>query len=514
MLLALLPVRNGSDELDGWFASVRCAVDGVLALDDGSTDDTLARLRSEPLVQAVLERPVRPDVAGWDDRANRQALLDLAVDHGADWVLWLDADERLPGADADRLRRFVADQADRDAAYGFALYDRVAPDGVVPEAKWVYRLHAVEAGDVFPGARLHFPPIPIRVPRRRWLRTSLRIEHLGMATPARRRARYDKYGLADPDRRWQASYEHLLVEPVETTPLPPPLASTVVLPVHVAGDDRPVPDLSVVVIAHHDRDHIDAVVDSVLAQEVDGEVEVIAVVSGDDGTAPRLRARGDVVVVDLGATVTPGVARTAAREVVTGDFVVFVGSHVRLEPGSLAARLAAHRDGWAMVSGPVRDGSIDPVGRAAFVLDHAASSTGRAAGELAAAPARCSYVRFALDRVGWFPDVRAGEDTEVNLTLFDRGFSAWFEPGAAERYVPAVADMASLRAKHRHRGVALRRIRRARGAEIPRLGVGYAWRRTVRLVRAVWRHPDRRQLIVALPRAVTGVLAARSGYVT
>ncbi len=510
MIVALLPVRNGGNDLDDWFAGMRDVVDGVIALDDGSTDDTASRLRAEPLVRQVLANRVRPDETGWDDRDNRQRLLEAAVDAGADWVLWLDSDERLVPGDGPALRCFLEQGADPDEAYGFALHDQVGPGRFASEPKWVYRVHQPRAGDTMPQRRLHFPPVPTRIPRGRWLRTSVRIVHIGMATPTRRRERYRKYERTDPDRRWQDSYEHLLVAPDETIPLPARATDEVVLGVHrgPAG-----PDLSVVVIAHHDREHIHAVVDSVLAQEIDGEFETIVVVSGEDDTAETLLDRGDVGVIDLGPSVSPGAARNAARTVVTGDFIVFVGSHVRLARGSLAARLAAHCAGWAMVTGPLIDGSTGRAGRASFFLDHAASAPNRSRARLLAPPPRCSYVRFALERAGWFADVRAGEDTEVNDRLSRAGFTAGFEPGAVEIYVPDVPDVAALWRKHHQRGQALARLRDEHGARPVRLGVGYTSRRLHRTISHGIRHPDRWAFMRSLPLVVVGVLAARSGLV-
>ncbi len=510
MIVALLPVRNGGEDLDGWFAGVRDVVDGVIALDDGSTDDTPTRLRAEPLVRQILTNPERPDESGWDDQDNRQRLLDAAVATDAEWVLWLDCDERLAPGDGLALRTFLEQDADPEEAYGFALYDQVAPGRFVAEPKWVYRVHDLRVGDALPRRRLHFPPVPTRVPRGRWLRTSLRIVHTGMATPTRRQARYHKYERADPDRRWQDDYEHLLVAPDETIPLPRRVTNKVVLGVHrgPAG-----PDLSVVVLAHNDREHIHAVVDSVMAQEVDGEFETVAVVSGEDGTAETLRDRGDIRVIDLGPSVSPGAARNAARNVVTGDFVVFVGSHVRLVPGSLAARLAAHRGGWAMVTGPLLDGSTGRAGRASFFLDHVASAPNRPRARLVGPPPRCSYVRFALERAAWFPDVRAGEDTAINDRLTRARFTAGFEPDAVEIYVPDVPDVATLWRKHRQRGQALARLRAEHGAPPVRLGVSYTSRRLRRTISHGIRHPDRWAFLRSLPLVVVGVLAARSGLV-
>ena len=81
--------------------------DLVIALDDGSTDATAEILEASPLVETVLRNPPRASYAGWDDAANRQRLLDAAVEAGVDWALFLDADERIDADDGAALRRFV-----------------------------------------------------------------------------------------------------------------------------------------------------------------------------------------------------------------------------------------------------------------------------------------------------------------------------------------------------------------------------------------------------------------------
>ena len=72
LLACLLPVRNGGAHLDGWLASVERFADVVLAVDDGSTDDTRTRLQASPLVARVLTNPIRPSYHGWDDAAESE----------------------------------------------------------------------------------------------------------------------------------------------------------------------------------------------------------------------------------------------------------------------------------------------------------------------------------------------------------------------------------------------------------------------------------------------------------
>ena len=79
-LVVLLPVRNGERLLPGWLDSVESMADSVVALADGSTDGTRRLLRASPLVHRLIVNPPRSGYVGWDDRANRQALLGAAID--------------------------------------------------------------------------------------------------------------------------------------------------------------------------------------------------------------------------------------------------------------------------------------------------------------------------------------------------------------------------------------------------------------------------------------------------
>ena len=82
-------------------------------------------------------------------------------------------------------------------------------------------------------------------------------------------------------------------------------------------------------------------------------------------TAPRPIVRGrfpDVRVVELDHPALPGEARNAGLRLARGDYVSFPGSHVELPPGSLAARIRAHDQGWTMVTGTTRNGTDTPAG--------------------------------------------------------------------------------------------------------------------------------------------------------
>ena len=83
LVAVLLPARNEATRLPGWLDRIRPLADVVVALDDGSTDDTAAILEADPLVHSLLRNQRRETYAGWDDAANRQpAKYDGAGDLG------------------------------------------------------------------------------------------------------------------------------------------------------------------------------------------------------------------------------------------------------------------------------------------------------------------------------------------------------------------------------------------------------------------------------------------------
>jgi glycosyltransferase involved in cell wall biosynthesis len=187
------------------------------------------------------------------------------------------------------------------------------------------------------------------------------------------------------------------------------------------------PALSAVVIARNDEDRIERVVRSVVEQEVPEAFEVIVVTSGGDRTAQIvLDAFPTVAVVELERPALPGQARNAGLAVARGDYVSFPGSHVELPPGSLAARLRAHRRGHPMVTGTTLNGTPTPAGWASYFLDHSSVLPGRRSEVLGVPPSHCSYERELLETVGGFPGhLRAGEDTVVNHLMYAMGARAY-----------------------------------------------------------------------------------------
>lgn len=525
-LACLLPARNVETEIEDYLESVAAFADLVVALDDGSTDGTATLLAGSPLVARVLRNPRRDTYGGWDDRANRQALLDAAVQEGADWAIFLDADERIDPQEAAALRRFVDEEADPGCAYGFRVHRMIGDrEHFDASGLWAFRLYAAVAGAQLPGGRLHAVPVPRSIPAACWLRTSLRIQHLASMTPERRSARLSKYEEADPQRRWQRDYSNLVEEPGALREWVPRASDVDVLldREHVrdrqlAVHDRDAPVLSAIVIAGDDEKTIEASVRSVVEQECPEPFEVIVVVSGSPGTASVVRDRfPDLHLVELAERVLPGAARNAGLERARGEYVSFPGSHVALRPGSLAARLAAHDRGFTMVTGSILNGTRTRSGWASYFLDHSSALPGRPSGELAGAPAHCSYVRSALEEVGGFrADLRAGEDTAVNQELHRRGHGAFREQSIELVHFSRCSSPWRLASHHFVRGRSMTRVfllERGSRRALPRFLAGYSRRRLVdtearvrRWGSELWPEYRRARLLVAI-----GVAAASAG---
>lgn len=467
-LTVLVPARNAGGQLDAWYESVARFADGVVALDDGSTDDTRARLASFPLTVDLLTNPVRRTYRGWDDLENRQRLVHAALAHRSQWLLFLDADERIDRDDGKALAEFVRTDARPGYAYGFEVSRMIDDDEHHdPTSIWVFRLFAgADARTPLGSQRLHFVPVPSGIPRRHWIFTSLRIQHVASISPSARTARFKKYLEADPECEFQSDYTNVL-RPPKLIDRWEPRSPTTPLVLGVDGryadhalDQRDrAPAITAIVIAQNDENTIARSLDALVAQQLDDEVELLLVDSGTDRTLEVAARYPQVRAVRLPDPARPGEARNAGLWMANGDYVSFPGSHTWLAPGSLRARVGAHDGGWDMVSGAVLNGNETPAGWASYILDHATTTPARPEGPMTVVPGSASYVRADLLDVGGFPDfVRAGEDTHVNRTLFLGGKRVYFDPAIRFHHACSARTAPQLIRHHFERGRALGRL--------------------------------------------------------
>ncbi len=202
---------NEQRHASAFLENIRSYSDGVVVLDDGSTDGTGELFMGDQVV-IHLRRPVN---SMFNDFNNRNLLMELGVVLNTRWLLFLDLDERLdtsgipafkwltklPGLDFVRFRYVhLWDSPDQ-----FRTDYPHSEQGVQYRLKMIRRKDAMLISDP---RRMHFELKPYRSERE--MRSHLLVLHLGSLLKEDRQRRYNVYKSLDPDNQCQSSYEHLV----------------------------------------------------------------------------------------------------------------------------------------------------------------------------------------------------------------------------------------------------------------------------------------------------------------
>ena len=205
------------------------------------------------------------------------------------------------------------------------------------------------------------------------------------------------------------------------------------------------PGVSVIVPARNAEATLPAALDSILAQDYAGEIEV-AVADGSDGpaTAELLGARYPQVlcVANPDGGISAGLNRALAAT--RHPVVQRCDAHAALRPGYIEKAVEVLlRTGAANVGGRVNPVGRTPFERAAALATTCWLGTGGARYRVGGPPGPVDTVfpgtfrRAALEAAGGFDEtLAANEDYEVNLRLRAAGGTVWFAPELVADYRP------------------------------------------------------------------------------
>ena len=211
-VVAIIPVYNEERHIGRCLESLSNFIDGIVILDDGSTDRTLEILSQYPKVWQILR--TRPESKrNWYDARNHLRLNRALAEFNPDWVIRIDADETFDDAMKLHLPK-LANAAPDIRAFAFRrhLFDETEGKCSVSGLDTV-RMYRYSPWSSFATRRLHvqFEPVDITSPQIRM--TNIRLWHHTGYTDRLREERFEKFAKADPFRLYQNSYENLLRKP-------------------------------------------------------------------------------------------------------------------------------------------------------------------------------------------------------------------------------------------------------------------------------------------------------------
>lgn len=215
-VLALLQFHNEMRFLPDYFRNVAPQVDGIIALDDGSTDGSGEFVSNQSSVLQLVRLPPRSPHA-WDEPRNRRLLTQAAWEHDPEWLIVVDADERLERDFSQRARTEIA-RAEREGhlAYRVKLLelwdnaDTYRADGIWGH-KRPPRFFKARRDHVFDDRPMHglWAPLNSR-PSGDYPVADLIVYHVRMISHSDRLARQARYKQLDPHNESQKmGYEYL-----------------------------------------------------------------------------------------------------------------------------------------------------------------------------------------------------------------------------------------------------------------------------------------------------------------
>jgi hypothetical protein len=229
-IIALIQVRNESKNVTEVLHHLNDYCDGIILLDDGSTDDSYEKALHDKL----LVKTKKSYKGYFDDLENRNDLLKLASFFKSNWFYFIDADERFDSRYGN-IYSYISDQKHQKFdVFRFHLIDlwntpntyrEDIPDrkynGIATRARMFRNKGCLQ---IHTNREIHFPAVPYQY---NVLIPKILLLHYGNIDEKIREHKYELYIAQDPDGKKQShDYEFLkdkkvVLKPVEDIVLEP-----------------------------------------------------------------------------------------------------------------------------------------------------------------------------------------------------------------------------------------------------------------------------------------------------
>lgn len=201
LCIGLMIVKNEADILLRSLDSYAKWLDGIVALDNGSTDGSLEILGQHPIVKKLAV-----DAGEFNETRLVPKIIELASDIQADWYVESDADEIF---NPDFRNVMQATPSPFNVIGARLLY--MLDDTHYYRERPVYRIFRKAQFSFGHIRKLHHGKIPIAPHLQRKVFCPFHIKHFQIRSYKQGMCKYNNYVQLDPTNKYQRGYEHLRV---------------------------------------------------------------------------------------------------------------------------------------------------------------------------------------------------------------------------------------------------------------------------------------------------------------